>query len=36
MKSYELEYSSEHETVATYANGKVTGIAVGETKVKVS
>jgi len=35
-EEYELEYSSEHETVATYANGKVTGIAVGETKVKVS
>ena len=31
-----LVYSSENPNIATYVNGKVTGVAVGETKIKVA
>ncbi|HHX00025.1 MAG TPA: hypothetical protein GX740_01800, partial [Acholeplasmataceae bacterium] len=34
-EEYELEFFSEDETIATYINGKVKGLKVGETKVKV-
>lgn len=36
VKEVKLVYSSENEEVATYVDGKVTGVAVGETKVKVA
>src|SRR5690554_757907 len=35
-EEYTLVYSSSDTAVATYVAGKVKGIAVGETKVKVS
>src|SRR5690606_20355327 len=35
-EEYELEFFSEDETIATYINGKVKGLKVGETKVKRS